>query len=314
MKCVPCCAGMLLKVDEVSTAPVLLTERCLPSTPSIYIKRPKILLVVGLDTAFIALSQKGNQASREFPKMVMLRTKRKARQYSRKGNYKRRKIQTPKKKWLNRVVKSIVNRQSETKKKFMNLFANDSNANYNFEVLYNFNPLYAIGQGTGDDQRIGDKIFVKGFRMKMRVLSTGSLQSPVYARIFLFKSNARTAGGSALNGYQRWFTSSEPAIKLSNGHAASAIYDTEKNPIIWQKTYKMNFNSMAGGTTSSASSRELNIDKYFSMNKSIQFDANNSGYLKYQNYYFGLVLSQQGKNSLDVTPVDCYFTCYYKDF
>lgn len=213
---------------------------------------------------------------------------------------------------LTLAVKRIVAKQTETKQwrqtAAANFIATDDARFHNVE--------YYIGQGVGDNQRVGDEVLLVGTRMRIRTVvpSTSNANnpgvtrgSPVYVRLSLIKTKINDT--SALT---NWWSSPLSLQATKQSSSMPDIYqhwDSEKVQCLKtvMKTYTYQF--VGSG------SPDGYMDIYVPLNFKQQYAGNNSGYGKVFNHYWAIEYFQQGQAAgvSSSLAFDSEMTVYYKD-
>lgn len=177
-------------------------------------------------------------------------------------------------KTIRKIAVKAIKSQAETK----NYFYHYTNQNMLGNAKYAINPYYDITQGTGDMNRIGDKIHVASVTWRINLLFdpaffTASRIPQSFLRIYVVQHKARNNNGIT-GSIQNWVGDNP----MKAGYPTNGIFDYEKFTILKSKTIKI----MPMNNTS-----KQNI--YTSMaiypKKSIHYDSDNGGFLRFKNTY-----------------------------
>jgi len=144
--------------------------------------------------------------------------------------------------------------------------------------------LNNLGLGLGVDQRIGSKIFLKGFRYRahyqnrlfrpvvvnvaivlpLQGQDTGSYGTGMLKRFGLFSEGASNTdmdfGGTGMNGI----------------HYATLPINSEKYNVIWHTRFKLGVTSTSAGYSSGELKNYRSLYRYFRINKPIEYPDNSS--------------------------------------
>jgi len=144
--------------------------------------------------------------------------------------------------------------------------------------------LNNLGLGLGVDQRIGSKIFLKGFRYRahyqnrlfrpvvvnvaivlpLQGQDTGAYGTGMLKRFGLFSEGASNTdmdfGGTGMNGI----------------HYATLPINTEKYNVIWHTRFKLGVTSTSAGYSSGELKNYRSLYRYFRINKTIEYPDNSS--------------------------------------
>lgn len=208
------------------------------------------------------------------------------------------------KKYIRKVAVSAVRRIAETKTYFTTISSTFQPLNVQF---YAWNVFYNIGQGTGDNNRIGDKIQAKYAQIRMNVFPGGlaSSEQQTTVRVLVVHSRFQASNGTLPVTWQLW--SGDPVIK--SGTAINGFVDTEKFTVVSDRRYQIN----PLNNTNARPDRYINVNIPLK-NKSIQYNGDNSGYLKWKNMYVMVALYNRG-NTITSTDVNiaASFRLMFKD-
>lgn len=168
-----------------------------------------------------------------------------------------------------------------------------------------FNLNYYIGQGTGDANRIGDEIFLKGFKVGLQINpSTG--YSAISYRVLLIRSKQAVYNTSI--SYSNIFKQS------SSSNLVNPV-DTEKVTVLKSRTVKYVSPVLVNATPTYAT-RPVTVNMWCNMrNQKFKYDGDNSGFGKFYNYYL-VVMPYAVGGSDGVTNLGTalgHTTVYYKD-
>jgi len=138
---------------------------------------------------------------------------------------------------ITKVVKSVINREAETKSGLVTMISNvEIQNNFWRQACTNF---LATGQGVGDNEtlqgaRIGDRIKLKGVHMKL-LLESNSRFSEVWVRIIVIK---KYRGAAVTNNTHTSQTGLFRNLSVQ-GNAIMDEFDNEKHKCIYQKLVKL---------------------------------------------------------------------------
>lgn len=147
---------------------------------------------------------------------------------------------------------------------------------------YSENLLYWIGQSSADDGRIGDKIYIKNIAFKFNTydLPTNTSGSRIFFKAYIIKCRDAIRSGSFAPSLT---ATALPAIVKSGTVATNAFEDTERFTFVKKKSFSLPYEQIAN------QGRWLQTGMTLSLNKNIQYDGDNSGYVRNSNYYFVIV-------------------------
>jgi len=179
-------------------------------------------------------------------------------------------------KTIRRIAVKAIKSQAETKNYYYHwLVQNQSTA-----FPYAHNSFYEIGQGVGDNQRIGDKIYVSrltykiGFTIDSNFFTSYGVRSDVWVRCLLVQNKARQNNG--ITGFlPTWGGSS----LIKSGYFQNGIIDTEQFTVLKDR----NFHLPCGASRLGKETFYRNISVRWA--KNIQYDSDNGGYMKFKNTY-----------------------------
>lgn len=197
---------------------------------------------------------------------------------------------------------------AETKKKYLNVLNNAANGEWQGTNL-----VYWIGQGTNDHARIGDKIQLRGIKFRASIVpalpSQGGVASPYpfQVRFVCFKKKQNLSSGTIGPDFD---TDIKP--DTIGGTGLTQIIDTEKCQVVFDKIYNGTVNAQLQLSGAGVTQYPyVYIDHYWKINKTVQFDGDNSGYAKGWNYYFAFFPQWPASTSTHYAEFN---TCtYYKD-
>lgn len=138
---------------------------------------------------------------------------------------------------ITKVVKSVINKEAETKSGLISMINNVEVGNNIWrQVCTNF---LATGQGTADNEtlqgaRIGDKIKLKGVHMKL-LFESNTRFPEVYVRILVIK---KYRGATVTNNTNTSLVGLFRSTSV-NGNALMDEFDNEKHKVIYQKVVKL---------------------------------------------------------------------------
>lgn len=242
--------------------------------------------------------------------------KRTKRVYSRKRKYTAKKYSkkyTKPSKSFAKAVKKVILKTHETKKRYtFGINVGTAVSNSDIKRWYGLNPLWHINQGTGDDDRIGDKIHVKGISLKglFTQVSTGARPYPLHVTIMAWWSKEDMSSGVLDPAFA---SSIYPRMKgfTTNIGSIIAFTDTEKITVAYKRRFTMQQDQYA--TSSYGIWPEKWLDIYLPINKTIQYSADNGGYLKGRNLYIGYMFDFNGGLAETGFGGTVNMCVYYKD-
>lgn len=175
---------------------------------------------------------------------------------------------------IRKIAVKAIKSQAETKNFYYHYTAQNMAGN----VKYAINAYYDISQGTGDMNRIGDKIFINKVNWRMNIvvdpgLFTTVTQPQFFVRYYVVQNKARQSNG-LLGALQTW--GGDNPIKA--GYPMNGILDLEKFQVL--KTKIIKFNPV---NTTVKFNAYINVSIF--PKKSIHYDTDNGGYLRFKNTY-----------------------------
>lgn len=195
-------------------------------------------------------------------------------------SYKKRKVS---KKQLVKAVRQTINRMSETKK----LFVDIATAHY-FHQPYIFTPIYWITQGTTEGNRIGDQIHLNALHLRMKISRKGEAgDRKITGRVYCVYSKSNYKDGIV---GPTWAVQNPSDFYKSTDNLIDAFLQGDRHKIIKYKTFSLApcyLRETSGFTVPSA---DAHVEFRVPLNKKFQYDNLNSGYGKYGNYFFMMVL------------------------
>lgn len=191
---------------------------------------------------------------------------------------------------LTKVVKSIVNKVSETKHYNAN-WIND----YLNGAMKACNLTFAIAQGTSGSQRIGDKIYLKGVSVK--VVQSTTLTVPVSLHYAIIGSDDEITGNN---------TTVTASDYVKNAGIDSDLWrlDPERMQILKKGVVRIR------PVIDSAAEKKNYRTFYTKMNRNFQYNPA-SGYARFKNYYLLTWAAVSGgglNNTRSQFEVQVYFT------
>jgi len=191
--------------------------------------------------------------------------------YSRKKTYtKKKETVTPAR--VRAITRKTLLGLAETKR----LFNNNSRTLLNSQ-WYSWNIFYQLGQGTGDGARIGDEIFAKSYSARISFQSTTATvnaQQTIY-RVLVVKTNYQIDNGIIPNPVLF------PPSVVQGGNFMLGWVDPDKFTVMYDERHVMN----PMNVPVTAANQYQYLDIYVPFNKKIQYEGNNSGYSKSDQYY-----------------------------
>lgn len=172
-----------------------------------------------------------------------------------------------------RIARSVTLKAAETKSYF---------AGYNLTPLDNSwnaqNLIYPIAQGSNAENVIGEKMFLKNIRFKgWAAIANGSTTTATrIARMVVFATKKALTNSSVL------ITTSDLCRTGGLNYAPAAHIDLHKVDVLYDNAFEL-----TPGIANQSVTRHFDIN--VPINKTVFFDADNSGYLKNKNYYMAIV-------------------------
>lgn len=243
--------------------------------------------------------------------------KRTKRTYTRKRKYTTRKSSTkyakPTKAFA-KAVKKVILKTHETKKRYTFGISIGTPVNSStVKTWYGLNPLFHISQGTGDDDRIGDKIHVKGISLKglFTQVSTGARPYPLHLTVMAWWAKEDQSSGVADPTFSSGIYPKMKNLSGSNFASIIAFTDTEKTSVVFKRRFLMPTETTS--VTGYSLYPEKWLDMWLPINKTIQYSADNGGYLKGKNLYIGYFFDFNGGLADTGFGGTLNMCVYYKD-
>lgn len=252
----------------------------------------------------------------------MPKRKRTSTTYRRKKSYgKRRKI-SPK---LRKAVKSIVKSNIETKE----FVKEDMNFNINGDNIYSLNPLYNIGIGVTESERIGNKIRLQRIVLK-GILSNGANAAvdrtqPGHIIVWFVRTNQNKIANTLITGNFTAINTGAAEVFFDNGVTAFAppimLKENRKRGVVVMKKkifyFKpiLNTTLAAGVTPAAAPTSQPFVMNINMKNVPFLFEENNSGFQTKYNYYFLVSGFMQNASAINSVYHNMRFEyrTYFKD-
>ncbi|AIF34811.1 putative capsid protein [Sewage-associated circular DNA virus-4] len=179
-------------------------------------------------------------------------------------------------KTIRRIAVKAIKSQAETKNYYYHwLVQNQSTA-----FPYAHNAFYEINQGVGDNQRIGDKVYVSrltyklGFTIDSNFFAPFGVRGDIYVRCLLVQNKARQNNG--ITGFLPTWGGS---VLMKSGYFQNGIVDKEQFTVLRDR----NFHLSPGNAINGKQTYYRNISVRWA--KNIQYDSDNGGYMKFKNTY-----------------------------
>jgi len=199
-------------------------------------------------------------------------------------------------------VKKALLGASETKHKYYAISGTNIDNLPSYENLF-----YWIGQGSGDAQRIGDKIYVKSVTMKFNITSieANASDSDLKLKMWIVKARDTTRSGTLGPSFGTWTATG--LLKQGNNYT-NAIMDTERQTFVKTKKCTLPYNQIANVA------RWKQFTWTWKVNKNIQYDGDNSGYIKTGQYYLMYAVQNIGNSAgLPIVNMNVDVDISYKD-
>lgn len=193
-----------------------------------------------------------------------------------------------------KAVKSIALRSMETKSYFYNV-----SGSLVHQVPKSYNLNYYIGQGTADNARIGDEIFIRGISVRLAVNDTTSNGTHRY-HVYILKSKTDIYLTSHAYGDIYKNISLDPTTD---------VIDTEKVTVVSKRVVTIE-NRISGAALQRSVRMWVNLK-----NTKFKFQGDNSGYGKFFNYFLVVVPYANG-GTIGTTGAGSVFghaQVYFKD-
>jgi len=235
----------------------------------------------------------------------MMKRKRSTKKFSRSKRAKPYPKQTVK-----NLVKKAISRFTETKKAYFN-----PNVPATSGLRYNISVLPGITQGAQDNQRIGDKIFLKGIYMKCRMTITAATLSaltakPIGVRLILWRNGQQIDTSVSL--LPAWTSVGAGPIMRPFGTNEWTFIDDEKCTIIKDRRIQRNVNLY--GVSLAATVPDIQFTHYWKINSQYQYNGDGSRLNKNNNYMITIVPYQiEGTNPALQWSGETIFRIDYKD-
>lgn len=221
---------------------------------------------------------------------------------------------------LRRAVKSIVKSNIETKE----FVANDSNVNVNEDTILCYNPLYPVVQGSGDYQRIGNRIRLQKIVMT-GIMSNGSNAAannpqPGHLCVWFIRTPTMQVANTLTGNFNTLSTTNEE-LMFDNSTASLPIPSIMLHPnrkrgvqVLMKRVYHwtpvLTVGSGLAAPTSKTFIWTINLK-----NSPFLFEENNTGFQTKYNYYFLVSGFIQNPGTLNPTVQNIRWECrtYFKD-
>lgn len=196
------------------------------------------------------------------------------------------------------IAKRVTQKVAETKSAYNSI----SSSNMFDQVVYARNLLYFMAQGTGSEQYIGEKMFIKNIHIKGQLTFTGTTERNKSYRLLVIRANQAFTTSSTAITYSDVFRSgsSNSALPASclhtDNHKVTVLYDS--GPKVAVKQYLTHIPIHP-------------IDINLKINKSVHWTADGSGYIKNGNYY--VIYMADDQSAANMASVAWDFTVNFKD-
>lgn len=189
-----------------------------------------------------------------------------------------------------KIARAVTLRTSETKSYYSTYTTSPLDDNYVAQNL-----IYPISQGAGSENIVGEKMFLKNIRLKgfMQINQPNATTTTRCARIIVFATKKQ------LTNSQTIITDTD---LVRTGGASSSLcehVDLHKVDLLYDNTWTLTQN-----LANQIETIPFNIN--IPINKTVYFDADNSGYLKNKNYYVAFCGRDGGLTSNPVLFVHNY--------
>ena len=204
-------------------------------------------------------------------------------------------------KYIAKVAGRVVRRVAETKTYYYGL----GTSNWFNNSFKAWNVFYPIGQGTGDSQRIGDKIQPVSAQLSgvfyTNDINTTNSQTTI--RIMVVQNRYQQTNGVVTYQFTDW--AGPNPIKV--GDAIRGFIDTEQFTVL--RDYKIQINPL--NNTQTVNNRYVKIN--IPMPKNFQYGSDNGGYGKFKNYYVLVAVYNSGNGPNNYIRFDGNFKLLFKD-
>ena len=177
-------------------------------------------------------------------------------------------------------------------------------------TLYGLNPLFWMASGSGENQRIGDSIYIEKIEFVLTLRANANLDAQLQYAVHLLEwSGEKKDGTVSIGGFQSGVV---PDYRLGLGTGLLS------NPIIDDSVFKVK-NRVQGVVANPGSITGSCIDHVhvtFPINKKFQFQGTTgtqAGYSKNNNIYITLAVDSSAGGTNVVFNGDAGYCVYYKD-
>lgn len=228
------------------------------------------------------------------------------RKFARK--YKKRVFSRTQVKAIGRIAQKRINRKIETKSapyssSFVNNLANSNGLFY--DLISRLNTATGLPQGTAENQRVGDKVTVRGIKLRL-CLTNMYADSPIQGstekisvRVIIFgtKDTSPTKG----------------SLLRANSFALVQEVDTDENRVIYDRIHSVHVTSTLAGTWTHTNVKIWVPGTKIGRKGVLQFQDNSATAVKGYNYYMAIIPAYPGDGGLDRIDVLWNGVFYFKD-
>lgn len=216
--------------------------------------------------------------------------------YNKKPTYKK---SSAKDKHTVAVVKSVLNRELETKSAMARITASSITEG----LLYAANiGAAAVTQGSQAQQIVGEKMFLKNLHLKMNLISS-SAAVPKTFRVMVVASKDKLTNST---NFSLQTNSSILRPDVLPGDLTLGHIDLHRVDVLYDHTFAFNPTLSA----SDAQRRDLTIR--IPINKSVYAESENGSYFKNKNYYLAVTSYQSGALAVPVS-LDAVLAVNFRD-
>lgn len=203
--------------------------------------------------------------------------------------------------WTRKDIKKEILKMAETKR-FSNALGSYS-GQLNANQYYAYNPLYWIGIGTNENQRIGDEIYIDSIDIAASVKITrqvivGTAPNPeegTWVYCAFVRANDEFKDGT-LGPNATPFAFSDMRYS-SSGNYCNPIIDTNQFTVLWSKRMLVNPTNFAQNDDVRIIRKKIKIGQKF------KYKTTTSGYGKFSNYYLVFACnSASNNNNMQINP------------
>lgn len=198
------------------------------------------------------------------------------------------------------IAKGVVHKNMETKR----VIHTSSVASSTHSTFYTLNPLSSINQGSGHNQRLGDKIHLLNLRAKMHFYSSSSANNQFWRILFLAHDQEYASASTTLAASR--LTSGETFISFDN--ALDSFPDYKQMTPISDQIIKLPDQNQLNQVVGLCKELDINLNRDFVYKSGTNFSAKT-------NYYL-LVIPHIEGGSPGVTStggIECQWLLTFKD-